>query len=296
MFDNTVDTGGTCSYAGELLRKQSRNWTGGEALLFDRRGQGEKTEFNHRSARHAIALHAEGANTRLAVRRNGGQPQMSGCSLGQVMLVPAQYAIEGWSDFPQDFRHIAVLLDAQTVHELLEDENLPGSFEFTFRHDVGDGVIASRMHELQLELDNPGLMGRLYVESLCCEIAVRAMRMQAAAPTPTVARGGLTPKRLRMVKDYIETNLVNEITLSDLAAVAGVSYAHFCRAFHTSVGMASHQYIVRRRIDMAKDLLANSNLPIAEIAPSVGFGDQSHLTKHFRRIVGTTPRQFRNAA
>ncbi len=249
----------------------------------------------HRLSRHAIALHAEGANTQLAVRRNGGMQQVSGCSLGQVMLVPAHHAIEGWSDFPQDFRHVVVLLDTNMVDELLEDEILPKSLDFAFRHDIGDGVIASRMHELQMELDNPGLLGRLYVESLCCEIAVRAARTQAAAP-PTTARGGLTPKRLRMVKEYIETNLVNEITLSDLAAVAGVSYAHFCRAFHTSVGMASHQYIVRRRIDMAKELLANSKLPIAEIAPTVGFGDQSHLTKHFRRIVGTTPRQFRNAA
>jgi len=286
---------GTYSFAGELLGRKSQDWTGGEALLFDRRGHGERTEFHHRLSRHAIALHAEGANTRLAVRRNGGIHQMSGCSLGQVMLVPADHEIEGWSDFPQDFRHVVILLDHQMVEGVLDYENLPGSLAFDYRHDIGDGTIANRMHELLAELDNPGLMSRLFVESLCCEIAVRTARSQAAAP-PRTARGGLTPKRLRMVKDYIEANLVDEITLSDLAAVAGVSYAHFCRAFHTSVGMASHQYIVRRRIDMAKELLANSNLPIAEIAPSVGFGDQSHLTKHFRRIVGTTPRQFRNAA
>ncbi|MEI9887131.1 MAG: AraC family transcriptional regulator [Rhizomicrobium sp.] len=295
MFEAAVDTGEAYSFDGEMLKKQSFDWSNGEALVFDRRGNGERTDFKHRLSRHAIALHAAGANTRLSVRRDGGSHQTSGCSLGQVMLVPAHHAIEGWSDFPQNFRHVVVLLDTGMMDELADDEKLPRTLEFSYRHDLGDGAIASRMHELQAELDNPGLMGRLYVESLCCEIAVRTARAQASAP-PAVARGGLTPKRLRMVKDYIEANLVNEITLSHLAAVAGVSYAHFCRAFHTSVGMASHQYIVRRRIDMAKELLAKSRLPIAEIAPTVGFGDQSHLTKHFRRIVGTTPRQFRNAA
>ncbi|MEJ0028407.1 MAG: AraC family transcriptional regulator [Rhizomicrobium sp.] len=295
MFDGAVDTGEAYSFDAELLKQQSVGWTSGEAMVFDRRGRGEQTDFRHRLNRHAIALHAAGANTRMSVRRNGGTQQMSGGSLGQVMLVPAHHSIEGWSDFPQNFRHVVVLLDTGMIDEMIDDEKLPGTLEFSYRHDIGDGAIAGRMRELQNELDNPGLMGKLYVESLCCEIAIRAARAQASAPS-AVRRGGLTPKRLRMVKDYIESNLVNEITLSDLAAVAGVSYAHFCRAFHTSVGMASHQYIVRRRVDMAKELLAKSKLPIAEIAPSVGFGDQSHLTKHFRRIVGTTPRQFRNAA
>ncbi|HEY0106389.1 MAG TPA: AraC family transcriptional regulator [Rhizomicrobium sp.] len=295
MFDVMAPADEACPFADDLLSKQSRAWTGGEALLLARRGRGERTDFNHRSDRHAIALHIEGANTTLAVRRNGGQQQLGGCSLGQVMTIPAHHAVEGWSDFPQEYRHVVVLLDTRMVDDVLEGENLPATPAFAYCRDIGDGAIAGRMHEVQMEIDNPGLMGRLYVESLCCEIAVRAVRRQAAAPLAT-ARGGLTPRRLRMVKDYIESNFVSDITLSDLAAVAGVSYAHFCRAFHTSVGMASHQYIVRRRIEMAKDLLANSNLPIAEIAPTVGFGDQSHLTKHFRRIVGTTPRQFRNAA
>ena len=97
-----------------------------------------------------------------------------------------------------------------------------------------------------------------------------------------------------MVREFIEANITSDITLTDLAAIVGVSNAHFCRAFHTSMGMASHQYIVKRRVEMAQDLLAKTKLPIAEIAPAVGFGDQSHLTRHFRRFTGTTPWQFRN--
>jgi AraC family transcriptional regulator len=98
------------------------------------------------------------------------------------------------------------------------------------------------------------------------------------------------------VTDYIEENLPNQITLSDIAAIAGVSSAHFCRVFHKSTGVSSHGYIVRRRVELAKGLLADSKMPIAEIALAAGFGNQSHLTKHFRCMVGTTPRRFRNDA
>jgi AraC family transcriptional regulator len=112
----------------------------------------------------------------------------------------------------------------------------------------------------------------------------------------TLARGGLAPRRLRMVQDYIEANLSDEITLADLAEIAGLSMTHFCRAFHRSTGLASHQYMIRRRVERAKDLLARGQLPIAQIALAVGFGNQSHMTTHFRRVVGTTPWRFRNEA
>jgi len=153
------------------------------------------------------------------------------------------------------------------------------------------------MRALQIELDNPGLMGRLYLESLSSEIAVRIVRAHAAvAGAPALARGGLAPRRLRMVQEYIEANLSDEITLADLAALAGVSSTHFCRAFHKSTGIASHQYMIRRRVERAKELLAKRELPIVEIALAVGFGNQSHMTTHFRRVVGTTPWRFRNDA
>lgn len=275
-------------FGAAVLLKRTGSWAGGKAVLLDRQPHSNRTEFRHRLAAHAIVLHLEGANARFVFRCNGGSQVVGGSTLGRVTFIPASHELAGWSDYPTRVRHIVVLLDPKMIDvELGEPPDLP------FHFDLNDGVIASRMRALQAELDNPGPLGRLYVDSLSCEIAIRLVRRHTAKPARQ-HRGGLSPRRLRMVKEYIEENLPHQITLSDIAAIAGVSSAHFCRAFHKSVGVPSHRYIVRRRIELAKGLLAESRMPIAEIALAAGFGNQSHLTKHFRGVVGTTPRRFRN--
>jgi AraC family transcriptional regulator len=288
-----VGRGEACSFSADILLKRTSRWVGGKYVVLDRRPLGTRTEFTHRLSRHTLALHLEGANTQAALRYDGGAPVRIGSTLGQVMLIPAGHRLEGWSDYPPQIRHVLLLLDPVLIGAEAQEDARLDKLEVPYRVDLADGIIASRMRALQTELDNPGLMGRLYADCLGSEIAVRIVRRHSTKAAPP-ARGGLTHRRLRRVQDYIEANLSGEITLADLAALAGVSNTHFCRAFHKSVGLASHQYVIRRRVERAKQLLAQSELPIAEIAVAVGFGDQSHLTSHFRRLVGTTPWRFRN--
>ena len=285
------------SFGADVVVKRTGTWTGGKAVLLDRQPRSERTEFRHRLRRHAVALHLEGANTCATLRYDRGPQSVTGSTLGQVMLIPAGHQLEGWADFPPRIRHILLLLDPDVICGEAHEAARLDKLQLPYRLDLADGVIASRMRALQIELDNPGLMGRLYIESLSSEIAVRIVRAHAAvAGAPALARGGLAPRRLRMVQEYIEANLSDEIRLTDLAALAGVSSTHFCRAFHKSTGLPSHQYMIRRRVERAKELLAKRELPIVEIALAVGFGNQSHMTTHFRRVVGTTPWRFRNDA
>jgi AraC family transcriptional regulator len=298
-FDSETATEGGIgearSFDADVLTKRTGSWTGGKGVLLDRQTRGKRTHFQHRLRRHTIALHLEGANTRTMVRCDGGPSIAAGSTLGQVMLIPADHHLEGWSDFPAKIRHMLLLLEPGMIDAGAQEDGKLGRLALSYRLDLADGIIANRMRALQIEFDNPGLMGRLYVESLSNEIAIRIVRAHASsAGTPALARGGLAPRRLRMVQEYIEANLADEIMLADLAAIAGVSSTHFCRAFHKSTGIASHQYLIRRRVERAKALLAEGELPIAQIALAVGFGNQSHMTTHFRRVVGTTPRRFRN--
>jgi AraC family transcriptional regulator len=279
----------------DILLNRSSEWTGGEAILLDRRPRTGCTEFRHRPRRHAIMLHLEGANSRTVFRYDGGAAIAAGGTLGRVMLIPASHELEGWSDYPGKIRHIVVLLDPSLVAAESRDSNDGRAFELPFRSDLDDGIIASRLRALQAELENPGLLGRLYIDSLSCEIATRLIRVHAAS-TARRHHGGLSPRRLRQVKDYIAENLADDITLSDIASVAGVSSGHFCRAFRRSTGVRSHFYIVRQRIERAKSLLTANDMPLAQIAVACGFGDQSHFTACFRRAVGTTPGRFRRDA
>jgi AraC-like DNA-binding protein len=102
-------------------------------------------------------------------------------------------------------------------------------------------------------------------------------------------RGGLSPARTHRICEYINSNLDQNIGLEALAEMAGLSTHHFARAFKQTVGMPPHGYVLQRRIEHARQMLRNTDLPMSEIALSAGFADQSHLARHFRRITGMSP-------
>jgi AraC-like DNA-binding protein len=108
-------------------------------------------------------------------------------------------------------------------------------------------------------------------------------------------RGGLARYKLRRATEFVDSNLDQVIHLEDMAKVAEVSLFHFHRQFKKMTGLTPHQYIVQRRIERAKILLAQSNLPIIDVAARVGFLDQSHFTTTFRKLTSMTPRVYRNA-
>ena len=112
------------------------------------------------------------------------------------------------------------------------------------------------------------------------------------APGPRM-RGGLPPKMLRRVRDYIEAHLEEKISIESLADAIGLSMFHFARAFKQSEGVTPHDYLIRRRVNRAMELLAGTDLPLSEIAVTVGFSDQSHCARRFREIVGVCPRDYR---
>ena len=111
-------------------------------------------------------------------------------------------------------------------------------------------------------------------------------------PAPQ-ARGGLPPGAIRRVREYVETHLSENIDLAVLASIAGLSVFHFAREFKRSAGITPHHYLVQKRVERAQEMLARTDLTLAEIAIASGFSDQSHLARHFRQMLGTTPREFR---
>jgi AraC-like DNA-binding protein len=118
------------------------------------------------------------------------------------------------------------------------------------------------------------------------------MSMLGNLPTPnppTSGRAGLPPALTHRVCEYIDSHLDEKISLDALAAMAGLSVHHFARAFAQSVGVPPHNYLLQQRIEKAQQMLRHTKLPLSEIALAVGFFDQSHLARHFRRLVGTPP-------
>jgi AraC family transcriptional regulator len=91
---------------------------------------------------------------------------------------------------------------------------------------------------------------------------------------------------------YIKSHLHENLQLAKIAEVTGFSTAYFCTLFRQSMGVTPHQYVLQQRIECAKLLLQQSQLEIADIAIQCGFANQSHFTRHFRQIVGATPKIY----
>ena len=102
-----------------------------------------------------------------------------------------------------------------------------------------------------------------------------------------------TVLQLRRVKEFVDAQISNDITISDLAAVAGLSQFHFIRAFKDSVGRSPYQYVLSERISVAKELLLKRDLSIDDVALAVGFSGASQLNRVFRKLIGVTPTVYR---
>jgi transcriptional regulator of acetoin/glycerol metabolism len=112
-------------------------------------------------------------------------------------------------------------------------------------------------------------------------------------PQAPQAHGGLSSGAMRRVREYVEVHLGESIDLSILAGVAGLSMHHFARQFKQSTGVTPHFYLTKKRVERAQQMLIHTDLSLAEVACHVGFFDQGHLARHFRYMLGTTPREFR---
>jgi len=138
-----------------------------------------------------------------------------------------------------------------------------------------------------------------FIEQACAsqEARTAALRQWLALPSSPAKRphlkGGLSPAALQRVQVYVEANLGAPIPLRGLAARAALSPYHFARAFKTSMGMPPRAFVESRRVERARQLLADSTRAIAEVAIETGFGTQSRLTTVFKRHTGFTPAAYR---
>ena len=111
--------------------------------------------------------------------------------------------------------------------------------------------------------------------------------------TTGVVRGGLPPRVLRRVREYIDAHIEKRISVEALANLANLSVCYFVRAFKQSVGITPHDYLIRRRVERTMELLSGTDMPLSEIALAAGFADQSHCARRFREHVGMSPRDYR---
>jgi AraC family transcriptional regulator len=163
---------------------------------------------------------------------------------------------------------------------------------------AGDTVVDPLIERLARSLIHAdtlgGAFGQSYAEGIGLAIIAQLFGGNAGAPEDGGSRvTGLSKWRLKRAIDYMMANLAEPIGLADIATAAGLSRMHFAAQFRVATGSRPHEYLVRRRIERAQELLLASRLALVEIAAEVGFKSQAHFTTVFARLVGETPKVWR---
>jgi len=136
---------------------------------------------------------------------------------------------------------------------------------------------------------------RLLGSSLAHELVSHALLNQVGRRAGLRLSGGLAPVLRRRLRDFIQANLAEPLTLGQLAGLCALSEYHFARMFLLSFGLPPHRYVLALRLRQAQQLLRHSQLPLGEVALACGFASASHFSNRFRQAMGATPGQYRQA-
>jgi AraC-like DNA-binding protein len=182
------------------------------------------------------------------------------------------------------------------LNAVADDANVPRVEELRFSPCVGvaDETIYQMSLMLLPTLRSPERVNRLFADHITLAFAAHAAETYGGmriGELPT--KGGLAPWQERRARDMLSADLAGETPLSQIAEACGLSVSHFSRAFHKSVGVPPHAWLLQARVDRAKTLLRRRGGTISEIAHACGFADHSHFTRVFRRQVGVAPATWR---
>lgn len=155
--------------------------------------------------------------------------------------------------------------------------------------------VAHLLGLIESELRRPSLGSRLMIDGLLRAIAGLLVTSDARPAAEPAERIYLSPPKLKRVIDFIEANLHESIGLDDLAGAAGLSANHFLRVFKLATGETPYHFLRARRLERARQLLADNAMPLAELALECGFANQAHFTAAFSREVGISPGRYRRA-
>jgi AraC-like DNA-binding protein len=213
--------------------------------------------------------------------------------MGYFIWVPANHTVWGYADSVKFVRDITLKFDLDRLMTLLGDDH-----DYSNVHKpllmIYDSKVTQCAHLLANACVDPFDKDDLFGESLVTAMLSAVVHASAKGRSERSA-GGLAPWQLRAAKEHLEMNFTKDISLAELAKITRLSESRFARAFKSSTGIPPYTWLLQRRVHKAQELLKTTDLPISNIAIQIGFADQSHFTKAFKRIAGTTPRDWRQA-
>jgi len=273
---------------GQVVRCQQKSWTGVSANITEVRcDEYVRVDFRSEWTRLSVMLEEVGGRVEIRPKPWRGQ-STSRTASRPLSLIPAGWGAHGKARGVRFIRHLMLQFDGAALTRMLEDE-VDLSDAFTPR------LMFSRpgiMHLAQLfaeECASGEPKSQLYGDTLSIALVLALSRLNTSKDQSN-KRGQLAPWQIRRVTEYFAAHLADDVQLQTVCDLVKLSRSYFSRAFKTSTGLAPHQWLLQARIGKAKQLLLESDLPLAQIAVDIGFADQAHFTRTFGRVVGQSPR------
>jgi AraC family transcriptional regulator len=297
--------------------------TGREYVAMSSRGLGwSGLRFERCESRHGLRELPEGSRHHLIfVGLSTGQVSYEAAgeraerevTPGCVLVIPARTPLRAtWS---ARIGYSLMLLEPDVLDRVAEEVFGLSADQYLLQQSErrNDSTIADIAGVLAREALSRDRAGSLFSQSLANMLAVHLLRNYATGiegdvlePSTLVEERGVQaaasttagqPRAVALALQFIHENYARELTLSDIAAAVNLSPFHLARLFKRTLGVSPYQYVLQVRVTSARSLLVagTGGSSLAEIAAAVGFADQSHLTRHFKRVTGVTPRQFRGA-
>ena len=244
------------------------------------------------SQQHTIGIFTDIPSPVRTEREINGRFKQEQVVRGNCFIIPAnttQYA-----EWDKESGAVMLAIDpttfAQTIYEVVDPDTIELLPQFAtpdpFLHQIGVA--------LKSALTKQSNTSRLYAETLINSLILHLLEHYCTTRSNLQESGsGQLPRyKLKQVIDYIDADLDRDLSLKELATVVQMSPNYFSQLFKQTTGITPHQYVIRYRIERAKHLMQQNKLSLAEIATQVGFVDRSHLHRHFRRLVGVTPKTY----
>lgn len=228
----------------------------------------------------------------------GNTPINGGDLRGRMTFVPQGQGLTGWAKPADRVNEFTVVcFDPTAMNQELQAEFR--SFEVRpyvyFKADLL-GATMKKLAEMMADERHP--VSQMYAETLGLTAALEMFRLsqEGSIPPVSIPSGQLSRARQDLVLAYIDENLADDFGLDELASLCGLTRFHFARAFKTTFSETPHQYVLRKRLERAVNLLTKSRLPMGEIASATGFGGTSQFARSFKAATGRTPLEFRRSA
>ena len=246
---------------------------------------GVREVLHARFTDHAYPLHTHDTWTLFIVDSGAIRYDLDrhhrGATPGTVGLLPPHVAHDGRTAGVDGYRKRVLYLDPEVIGEELIGAAVDRSAL------TGDELRAA----LSAVHDSIGCVDDALESETRLAFVTEHIRNELAGRASNVHRPASRPELADDLRSWLDERLTEHVTLADASAAMGATTTQLTRAFAGAFRIPPHRYVVGRRLDLARDRILAGE-PLAEVAAAVGFFDQAHLTRRFKRFLGTTPGQF----